>query len=66
MDHPKGFADLENRVWDITRGTQKETERWKRKKKKELEDMENRISSFNFLYDSLKVRKLINEGENVF
>lgn len=65
MDHPKGFADLENRVWDITRGTQKETERWK-KKKKELEDMENRISSFNFLYDSLKVRKLINEGENVF
>lgn len=66
MDHPKGFADLENRVWDITRGTQKETERWKRKKKKELEDMENRISSFNFLYDSLKVRKLIKEGENVF
>ena len=66
MDHPKGFADLEKRVWVITRGTQKETERWKRKKKKELEDMENRISSFNFLYDSLKVRKLIKEGENVF
>ena len=64
MDHPKGFADLENRVWDITKGTQKETERWKKKKKKKnsvLGDMDNRISSFKFLYFSLKVIKLINE-----
>ena len=33
MDHPKGFANLENRIWDITKGTQKEINRWKKKKR---------------------------------
>ena len=47
MDHPKGFANLENRIWDITKGTQKEIKRWK-KKKKELEDMDNKLAVLTF------------------